>query len=278
LTYFAFLAAIDIIAKMLQGDARVTKPAENGVSFAAVAPMAVDEVQVVFFDLDGTLLFHEPDSMDVIARFCADIGQPLSGEQERLGRRVRHEYFVDPVIRDQIAELSSDEFWHHFNRHMLDAMEIDGDLDALADTLTARFDDVELTYHVPNAARHTLDGLRNRGYPLGVLTNRENVMRFQELLDALDLRRHFDVALASGDVGEAKPHPAIFYAALEHTGAAAGRCIYVGDNYWADVIGAERAGLRPVLIDPLGIFPEAECLILERIEDLLAWLPARRET
>jgi HAD superfamily hydrolase (TIGR01549 family) len=242
-----------------------------------MGPVNLTQVQVVFFDLDGTLIFHEPDSMDVIARFCAGIGQPLGREQERLGRRVRHEYFVDPVIRDQIAALSSDGFWHHFNRHLLDAMEIDGDLDALADRLTAQFDGVELAYHIPDEVWRTLDGLHSRGYPLGLLTNRQDVSRFHELLDTLDLRCHFDVALSSGEVGQAKPHPAIFYAALERTGAKAGECLYVGDNYWADVIGAERAGLRPILIDPLRLFPEAECLILERIEDLLTWLPTRRE-
>ena len=100
---------------------------------------------------------------------------------------------------------------------------------------------------------------------------------FYELLDTLDLRRCFDICLASGEVGQAKPHPALFHAALERTGATAGRCLYVGDNYWADVVGSERAGLQPVLIDSLGFFPEAECLILERIEDLLIWLPAKCE-
>ncbi|MBN1658985.1 MAG: HAD family hydrolase [Anaerolineae bacterium] len=241
-----------------------------------MGPVNLTEVQVVFFDLDGTLIFHEPDSMDVIARFCAGIGQPLGCEQERMGRRVRHEYFVDPVIRDQIAGLSTAEFWHHFNRHLLEAMQVRGDLDALADRLTAQFDDVDLAYQVPDEVWHTLDGLRSRGYLLGLLTNRENVSRFYELLDTFDLRRHFDVALSSGEVGQAKPHPAIFVAALDQIGAAAARCIYVGDNYWADVIGAERAGLRPILIDPLRLFPEAECLILERLDDLLAWLPGMR--
>jgi putative hydrolase of the HAD superfamily len=241
-----------------------------------MAAVSLVHVDVIFFDLDGTLIFHEPDSMDVIVRFCATIGQPLTREQERVGRRVRHEYFVDPVIRDQIAGLSTDEFWHHFNRHLLEAMGVEGDVDLLANRVTAQFDDVELTYHIPDEVWHTLDGLRSRGYPLGLLTNRQDVPRFHELLDTLDLRRHFDLALSSGEVGQAKPHPAIFYAALHRLGAAAGRCIYVGDNYWADVIGAERAGLRPLLIDPLGLFPEAECVVLERIEDLLVWLPGPR--
>jgi FMN phosphatase YigB (HAD superfamily) len=47
----------------------------------------------------------------------------------------------------------------------------------------------------------------------------------------------------------------------------------VGDNYWADVVGARRAGVTPVLLDPQGLFPEADCLVLDELDDLLAWLP-----
>ena len=52
-------------------------------------------------------------------------GQPLDAEADRQGRRTRHEYFVDPIIRDQLVGLSADEFWLHFNRHLLEAVEKD---------------------------------------------------------------------------------------------------------------------------------------------------------
>jgi putative hydrolase of the HAD superfamily len=115
--------------------------------------------------------------------------------------------------------------------------------------------------------------LRARGYDLGLITNRDNVERFYELLDQMDLRSYFDITLASGEVGIYKPEPGIFYAALDRIGATPERSLYVGDNYWADVVGAQRAGVTPVLLDPRGIFPECDCQTLERIDELLAWLP-----
>jgi HAD superfamily hydrolase (TIGR01549 family) len=237
------------------------------------APMPVNGVRTVLFDFDGTLVFHEPDSFDVISAFCAEIGQPFDAESERQGRRTRHEYFVDPIIREQWGQLSRGEFWRHFNRHLLEAVGVQGDLDRLADEVTERFSDLELTYHCPEGGCRTLAELRDRGYEVGLITNRGNVERFYELLDAMELRPYFEMTLASGEVGVHKPEPGIFYEALERLGARAEESLYVGDNYWADVVGAQRAGVMPVLFDPHGLFPEADCLVLERMDDLLAWLP-----
>lgn len=232
-----------------------------------------DSIRTVFFDFDGTLVFHKPDSLDVISTFCADIGQPLSADAQRCGRRTRHEYFVDPVIRDRFDHFSPDEFQWYFNRHVLRAVGVQGDLDSLTDEVTARFESVELTHHCPQAGCHTLATLRVRGYGLGLITNRGNVERFYDLLDCLEMRAYFDLVLASGEVGVHKPEPGIFDAALERMGTTADESLYVGDNYWADVVGARRAGVTPVLFDPYHLFPEADCPVLERIECLLAWLP-----
>jgi putative hydrolase of the HAD superfamily len=230
-------------------------------------------VRIVFFDLDGTLIFHKPDTMEILSDFCAGIGQHLQQEQLRHGRRVRHEYFADPLIREELDGLPREEFWHHYNRHLLEAMGIEGDLDALADELAARFERIELDYDCPNAGCRTLDVLRNRGYRLGLITNREHVPRFHALIEEANLRHRFEIILSSGEVGMPKPQPTIFHAALAQAGARAEDAIYVGDNYWADVVGAQRAGVRPVLLDPHGLFPEAECIVIERIDALLRWLP-----
>jgi putative hydrolase of the HAD superfamily len=255
----------------IQGDA--TMFFVNARHFAAKGCAVNRSTRTVLFDLDGTLLFHEPDSFDVISAFCADIGQPLDPEAERQGRRLRHKYFVDPVIREELSGLSQEGFWRHFNRYLLEAIGLQGDLQLMADQATARFADVDLVYRCPEAGCHTLVELRARGYGLGLITNRENVDRFHQLLDDMELRSHFDVALASGELGVSKPEPGIFAAALERLGAEAGESLYVGDNYWADVLGARRAGITPVLLDPHELFPEADCLVLARIDELLRELP-----
>jgi putative hydrolase of the HAD superfamily len=176
------------------------------------------------------------------------------------------------VIRERLNTFSPDEFWQHFNHHLLVAIGVEGDLDQLAAEVTARFDGVELTYHCPEAGCDTLIELRARGYPLGLITNRNNPERFYELLDEMELRGHFDLILASGEVGIRKPEPGIFEIALERMEACAEQTAYIGDNYWADVVGAQRAGVTPVLLDPDRLFPEADCMILDRIDELLAWL------
>jgi len=232
-----------------------------------------NSIRTVLFDFDGTLVFHRPDSFDIIRDFCREIGQPLSQEAERHGHRTRHEFFVDPIIRDRYTGLSSQEFWTHFNRHLLESICVEGDLEQLATEVTERFSGQTLSYHCPEASCLTLTELRATGYDLGLLTNRLNVERFHELMDQMSLWPHFDLVLASGEIGVSKPDPQIFAVALDRLGASAQESLYIGDNYWADVVGARRAGMTPVLLDPHLLFPEASCLILERLDDLLAWLP-----
>ena len=232
-------------------------------------------IETALFDFDGTLVHHEPDSFDLVSAFCADIGQPLSAEAERRGRRERHRFFVKPTVLRALREEGRDQFWLHFNRHLLQAIGIQGDLDQLAGALSARFVGLEWHHFCRPEDRRTLSELCRRGYRLGLITNRDHVAGFVEILQRVDLASYFDLILASGEIGVRKPEPGIFDTALERLGARAGRSIYVGDNYWADVLGAERANITPVLLDPQRLFPEAECLVLDRLPQLLDWLPAR---
>ena len=50
--------------------------------------------------------------------------------------------------------------------------------------------------------------------------------------------------------------------------------VYVGDNYYADVVGARRAGLQPVLYDPHLIFPDADCITICSLDKLIPVIQA----
>ena len=64
--------------------------------------------------------------------------------------------------------------------------------------------------------------------------------------------QHMSFAFLAEDVGGSKPHPALFEAALEETGAAPGEILHVGDNPEHDIMGAIRAGFRTVWINVEG--------------------------
>jgi putative hydrolase of the HAD superfamily len=74
--------------------------------------------------------------------------------------------------------------------------------------------------------------------------------------------------MAGGEVDSYKPEPGIFEHALQRGNVTAQETIYIGDNYFADVVGARRAGLRPVLYDPQGVFPGADCTTIKSFDEL----------
>jgi len=71
----------------------------------------------------------------------------------------------------------------------------------------------------------------------------------------------------SGAVGVMKPDPRIFEAAVDLLGLNVDQVWYVGDMPAIDVVGARRAGIRPFLMDPLGLHFDAS---YERVPSLAA--------
>jgi len=92
--------------------------------------------------------------------------------------------------------------------------------------------------------------MRQAGLRLGVVSNSDG--RVEEALAAAGIRADFEVIVDSRLVGFEKPDPRIFQAALEPLGIAPEGALYVGDIYEVDVIGARRAGMDVVLLDPAG--------------------------
>jgi putative hydrolase of the HAD superfamily len=69
-----------------------------------------------------------------------------------------------------------------------------------------------------------------------------------ERLHETGLAELVDGAVASAEIGSAKPDGAIFAAGLRIAGTGPGETWHVGDTPSADVDGARAAGIRPILI------------------------------
>jgi putative hydrolase of the HAD superfamily len=93
----------------------------------------------------------------------------------------------------------------------------------------------------------TLGEIRRRGLALGVVSNID-ADQLEHLSDLAGLERHFDWLLSSEEAGSCKPDARIFAEALRRAGCAPDQALFVGDSLPQDVAGANRAGLRSVLI------------------------------
>ena len=105
-----------------------------------------------------------------------------------------------------------------------------------------------------------LSFLRERGLLIGLLSNSsrdldEFVAHHRLLADAV---------LTSRAHGKTKPHETIFRALLAGLGVEPAEAVMVGDDVEADVDGARAIGMRAVLLDREGRYPEIE----GRLDDL----------
>lgn len=107
------------------------------------------------------------------------------------------------------------------------------------------------------------------GIKLAVVSNSEGTV--EAMLNDVGLGRHIETVVDSWVVGIAKPDPRIFHLALDRLGVAAHEAIMVGDIPVADIAGAQAAGIRAVLIDPLALHSAAE---VPRFTDVAAFVNA----
>lgn len=228
-------------------------------------------IKAIFFDLDGTLRHSLPPGAQVFADYVLQLGLPITPE-DRL-RALRWESFYWAESADLYADkemypVENADFWRQYARRQLLALGASelraGELFLQAHAY------MEASYRpqsvVPEDALQLLPRLQEFGYRMAVVSNREKP--FQTEVEALGLTPYFGFSLAGGEIGAWKPEPEIFFHACRRADVEPAETVYVGDNYFADVVGARRAGLRPVLYDPRRVFPDADCPVLTSFEQL----------
>ena len=228
-------------------------------------------VRAILFDLDGTLRYNCPSSVHTFFDYAAQLGAPDTPGAHFKAHRWTHSYWArSPELAADQQRFAGDEaaFWTHNAEVQLLIMGCPPEqAAAIAPELYRRMaEDYRPQDWVPPDVPATLAQLQQAGFKLGVVSNRSKP--YLEQLERLGLNDFFQLALAGGEVNAYKPEPELFQHALERLGVRPEETIYVGDNYYADVLGAQAAGLLPVLVDPEGIFPEANCPVIRTLGEL----------
>ena len=227
---------------------------------------------VVLFDLDGTLRFNQPSSTKAFYDYAAGLGLPDGREQRRSAIQWTHAYWANSsdLSKDLQAFPEDEAFWGNYAVRGLLAF---GCTPEVARELAPDINRYMREEHrplswTPPETLETLALLRAAGVRLGVLSNRDKPC--QDELTRLGLLEYFELALVAAEVGAWKPDPQIFLRTLERMNVSADQVLYVGDNYYADVIGAQSAGVTPVLLDPDEVFPEADCTVIRSLREIPA--------
>jgi phosphoglycolate phosphatase len=185
-----------------------------------------NDIEAIFFDLDGTLVDSAPDLMAAMQRLRAELSLP-------------------PIDSAHVGAMVSKG-----GRAMLRRAFPDAD-NARIDSLLPRF----LDLYSQAIATHTktypgidamIDTLETRGIKWGIVTNKPGWLA-RSLAAELKLdRRH--AALVSGDcLPQKKPEPEPIWYACKLADVSPQRSVYVGDDA-RDIEAGRRAGTMTVAV------------------------------
>jgi putative hydrolase of the HAD superfamily len=142
--------------------------------------------------------------------------------------------------------------------------------DAALSELYAYHMEHNLWEDVDAEAAATLTRLRADGLRLAVVSNANGIV--ERAFERVGLRGYFNVICDSHIEGVEKPDPRFFQIVLERTGSQPDTTIHVGDLYHVDVIGARRAGVRQLLLDPHGLYEGFDVDRIRRLSEVIDYV------
>jgi putative hydrolase of the HAD superfamily len=123
----------------------------------------------------------------------------------------------------------------------------------------------------PEAMR-VLKTLRDLGVKTAIVSNTpwgSSAAAWREELTRHGLLDQVDATVFCMDVGWRKPHRAPFDRALSLLEVAPADALFVGDDHRWDVIGAQNAGLRPILVGRGVPNSPPNCVTIQNLGDLI---------
>ena len=224
-------------------------------------------VQAVFFDIGGTLVHGNLKHVDLLHQALLAIGYKVTRDEvveaNDLARRA-----VTRRRRRIAHHLDSSEASRMWLDHLAGALNLTADRADLEWELATAIRTIETRAEevVDLEAPRLLENLKARRLRLGVISNWSADL--PEYLAKQGLATYFEVIIASEAVGSSKPHRQIFLRGLTALGCAPEHAVHVGDDYWADVVGARDIGMHPVLLDRDHEAVHSDCPTITRLREL----------
>lgn len=117
-----------------------------------------------------------------------------------------------------------------------------------------------------------LSRLTERG-DVHVLSNGFKNLQYRKLRSG-GIERYISQLILSDDIGVTKPDRRLFDYALQKVGGNADTTVMIGDNYDADILGANNAGWHTIYFDRNGLDPQPNVadLTVSNLRDILKYL------
>lgn len=209
----------------------------------SMMPITPDKIKALCFDLGNTLIEFGPRQVTYQYATLVNTLTELFGycDASRL-KVIRDRQTVAP-FSNSYKENDPRSLCEELIRGIYDIVPEQRQVDRLIRT---RYESFIRVVELPDGVMALLNKLRRR-YRLGLLSNYPCSQSVRDSLAKIRLSEMFEVVVISGDIGYVKPHAKPFESMLSQLDLSPSECVYIGDNWLADVQGAKRMGMYSIL-------------------------------
>lgn len=207
-----------------------------------------EKLRHLFFDLDHTLWDFETNSRETLAELFEehqlhqfglfDMDQ-FMGVYTGVNRGLWDQYNRGEVSKEVLRERRFRETFEKLG------LENEHHPERFSDQYIARCTEKPAVF--PHA--HEVLATLNERYSMSIITNGFPESQHRKM-KASNLHGYFDHLIISEEVGFAKPHSGIFEIALTRADVAKYEVVMIGDNLYADIEGANNAGIDAIWFNP----------------------------
>lgn len=205
-----------------------------------------NKIKAIFFDLYGTLLIY--DDYDKSDNIWVNAFYNLVGRKNNLSlvdvRQICKEILENNIQKDLVNGLTTYEtkIKKGFEEYGINFTS--NELKNIADETVGTW---QVNIKLAEDALHVLNELK-KNKKVVLITNFDHSPHIKKVIVQTGLESIFDLVIISDEAGCEKPDPKIFQLALSKMNLQPEEVVYVGDNIYDDIKGADSAGIKPILI------------------------------
>lgn len=188
-------------------------------------------IKALLFDLDNTLIDRQRAFTEMLYRTF----RKYYDDEEYVNALVKDALFFDDGGKIERID-SFTKLIDKYNIKEFTAKEFAENWSKESGSVVYLFDDVI----------STLTTLKDK-YRLAIVTNGDYESQKRKL-DHVNLYYLMDYTLISSEIGIRKPNPRIFQYACKQMNLKEKECLYIGDSYSRDIVGAINAGLEAIYV------------------------------
>ncbi|MEH6650025.1 MAG: phosphoglycolate phosphatase [Motiliproteus sp.] len=204
----------------------------------------LDGVELVMFDLDGTLIDSAPSLAQAVDTMLTQLNRPEAGldkVRQWIGngapmlvkRALSDSREVDPSLPERLQQHAFDLFMSAYS---------------------GCSDGAEHAAQLYPGVLECLRELQRRSVAMALVTNKP-AQFLPSILQTLELDGFFGQVIGGDTLAQKKPHPLPLQHCLQHVGVTADKALMVGDSA-ADVGAARAAGVKVVAVSYGYSFPQ----------------------